>query len=390
MGDCHSFDPGSKFGLEKKKPNGHPGPGAAYTFFNISNSRLENLQQKERNRDSPPYQTGLYNALRPQRNSAPIDEKKDNAISPLMKNRFSPLVENGGINGGNDKNLLLPSATTKDSEIDYGFKQYLLAQRKRNLKQILLKAAKHGHILETGDASEILAFSNTKRRHIMEALVCLSKYQGTYNTWKEIKEKYQLKWTSPDSLEVFQSIFNNEKNYSAMLSWLKNAIAQIPTPCAKILIYNTLTGLRPAEACQSIALIQRDLQDYLKHDKMILEHYRYPEIYIRNSKKAFISIVDDSIIKIGLEAANCGYNALRNYLVRRKLGMNMSYCRKIFATYLRTKGVEQETIDLLQGRIPKSVFARHYFRPDFENVQNEIRRSLTALQNDIGAQATKH
>jgi hypothetical protein len=31
--DCHSFDPGSKFGLEKNKkkkipPNGHPSPGA--------------------------------------------------------------------------------------------------------------------------------------------------------------------------------------------------------------------------------------------------------------------------------------------------------------------------------------------------------------------------
>jgi hypothetical protein len=30
--DCHSFDPGSKFGLESKKkkipPNGHPSPGA--------------------------------------------------------------------------------------------------------------------------------------------------------------------------------------------------------------------------------------------------------------------------------------------------------------------------------------------------------------------------
>jgi hypothetical protein len=44
MGDCHSFDPGSKFGLERKTnkkkqlPNEHPGPGAAYTFFSISNS----------------------------------------------------------------------------------------------------------------------------------------------------------------------------------------------------------------------------------------------------------------------------------------------------------------------------------------------------------------
>ena len=32
--DCHSFDPGSKFGL--KKPNGHPSPSAAYTLFSIT------------------------------------------------------------------------------------------------------------------------------------------------------------------------------------------------------------------------------------------------------------------------------------------------------------------------------------------------------------------
>ena len=353
----------------------------------VSNSNLNKLQQNQTNHDSPPPQTGLYNTQQPQQNYVSLNEKKDITASPLVENGFSPLVGNHGMNGGNDKNLLRLPATIRGTEIDEdGFKQYLLAQRKRNLKQILLKAAKHGHILETGDAGEILAFSNTKRRHVMEALVCLSKYQGTYNTWKEIKEKYQLKWTSPDSLEVFQSIFNNEKNYSSMLTWLKNAIAQIPKPYANILIYNTLTGLRPAEACQSIALIQTDLQNYLEQGKMVLEHYRYPEIYIRNSKKAFISIVDDTIIKIGLEAANCGYNALRNYLFRRKLGMNMSYCRKIFATHLRTKGVEQETIDLLQGRIPKSVFARHYFRPDFENVQDKIRKSLSILQNEIGAQ----
>jgi hypothetical protein len=48
MGDCHSFDPGSKFGLKKKKkkPNGHPGPGA-FNFCSISSSSFENLQQNQ-------------------------------------------------------------------------------------------------------------------------------------------------------------------------------------------------------------------------------------------------------------------------------------------------------------------------------------------------------
>jgi hypothetical protein len=243
MGDCHSFDPGSKFGL--KKPNGHPGPGA-YTFFTTLNSNLQKLQQKERNRDSPPSQTGLHGTLQPQLNSSSLYPEKGNADgSPLVENGSLPMENSDMRVGDSEKSLLmLPAATGRASKIDAdGFKQYLLAQRKRNWKQILLKAIKHGHILKTEDASEILTFSDTKRRHVMEALVCLSKYQGTYNTWKEIKEKYQLKWTSPDGLEVFQSIFNNEKNYSSMLSWLKNAIAQIPKPYANILIYATLTGL---------------------------------------------------------------------------------------------------------------------------------------------------
>jgi hypothetical protein len=99
-----------------------------------------------------------------------------------VENNFSPLAGKRDMDCNNDKNLVLLPATTKGSDTDgYGFKQYLLAQGKRNLKKILLNAAKYGHILKTGDASEILTFSSTKRHHIMEALVCLSKYQGTYN-----------------------------------------------------------------------------------------------------------------------------------------------------------------------------------------------------------------
>ena len=157
MGDCHSFDPGSKFGLErktnkKKKPNEHPGPGAAYTFFSISNAFGEKLQQNLGNRDSPSSQTGLHDSVYYQPpKSASIHEKNDTSVvSPLVENR-SPLVENNSMHTGDSKNspLLLSSVVkTKSSKIDVdGFKQYLLAQRKINWKQILQKAIRHGHIL---------------------------------------------------------------------------------------------------------------------------------------------------------------------------------------------------------------------------------------------------
>jgi intergrase/recombinase len=266
-----------------------------------------------------------------------------------------------------------------------GFRQYLLAQGKRNLKGILIYARNYGRVLDTEDASELLTISSSKRRHAMEALAALSKYRGCYNQWKQLTERYQLKWSDKDSFDAFVSIMDEKNSYSAMIGWLKEVYQKIPTGYANILMYATLVGLRPNEACQSISLIQTDLDKYLNRDNnnMILEHWKYPSIFIRNSKKAFISIVNDDIISIARNTNGCGYDALRSYLRRRKVGMHMGYCRKIFGTYLRMQGIESETIDMLQGRIPKSVFVRHYFRPDFSSLSERINEVLASLYHNI-------
>jgi intergrase/recombinase len=44
----------------------------------------------------------------------------------------------------------------------------------------------------------------------------------------------------------------------------------------------------------------------------------------------------------------------------------MKYCRKIFASHLRQLGIESEIIDLLQGRVPKTVFVPNYFTPSLD------------------------
>ncbi len=168
-----------------------------------------------------------------------------------------------------------------------------------------------------------------------------------------------------------------------MLKWLKNTCKQIPKHYGKILIYCSLTGLRPTEVFSSISLIKSDLKKYLDKDKMILEHIRYPEIFIRKTKKAYISIVNESIIQIAKDTKETSrYNSLRCYFKRRKIPFNFNYCRKIFATYLRTNGVEQEIIDLLQGRLPKSIFLRYYYRPDLV-IYTKIQNHLDALYNTL-------
>ena len=149
-----------------------------------------------------------------------------------------------------------------------------------------------------------------------------------------------------------------------MVKWLKETYSKLPQSYGNILLFNALTGLRPEEAIQSIKILHNnEPNDYLK-DNTFLDHYKYPSIFIRRTKKAYISVVNETILAIARQAGDHTYNALRLLIKRKGLDMNMAFCRKIYATYLRNYGIEQEIIDLLQGRISKSVFARNYFRPD--------------------------
>jgi intergrase/recombinase len=64
-------------------------------------------------------------------------------------------------------------------------------------------------------------------------------------------------------------------------------------------------------------------------------------------------------------------------------GIKIYYCRKVFATFLRNKGIEPEIIDLLQGRISSSVFVQHYYRPDInEMIASKVRPALNSEQDN--------
>jgi hypothetical protein len=245
----------------------------------------------------------------------------------------------------------------------------------------MLYATKYCHILTFGNASELLTLNDEKRNHVMKSLASLSKFVGCYDKWKQIRERYQLKWSNGDSLTSFNNIMNNRTNYSSMVAWLKNAYSKLPKEYGNILLYCTLTGLRPTESTNSILLIHKDIGNYMNKESMTLEHFRYPGIFIRKTKKAYISIVTDTILDVARNSGCYSYNAVKMLMMRKNIDMNMSYCRKIFATYLKMNGVESEIIDLLQGRIPKSVFVRHYYRPDPNN--SRIRQILETLLEAI-------
>jgi hypothetical protein len=215
----------------------------------------------------------------------------------------------------------------------------------------------------------------------MKALTALSKFTGSYHLWQDMVKRYELKWSSSDSTQVFFDLLNEKTSYNSMLQWVKDVKSLVPEPYYNVIIYNTLTGLRPSEACVSISLIQEQLslENYFNKEKSLLEHFKYPEFFIRRTKKAYISLVNDVVLELAKKShKKPSYNAIRLVLRRRKLDAHMNYARKIFATHLRNDGVEQEIIDILQGRSPKSVFARYYYKPDFLH-SDKLRNSLDSL-----------
>lgn len=132
-------------------------------------------------------------------------------------------------------------------------------------------------------------------------------------------------------------------------------------------------------------MIKADSQYDINKNTMLLEHFRIPHFFIRKTKKAYISMVNESILNIAKNSATLNsYMSLVSGIKRDNPNYNIhtKYCRKIFATYLRNNGIEQEIIDLLQGRIPKSVFVRHYYRPDLKRF-GKIRHLLDNLYNQL-------
>ena len=133
-------------------------------------------------------------------------------------------------------------------------------------------------------------------------------------------------------------------------------------------------------------MIKNKESDYIDKDRGILKHYQFPYIFLRQTKNAYVSVINDHIIEIAKAAPmkERYLVGLRKRVIKKGYKMNMYYCRKVFATYLRNKGIEPEIIDLLQGRISSSVFVNHYYRPDInEIITKKIRPVLDELKKDL-------
>jgi intergrase/recombinase len=117
--------------------------------------------------------------------------------------------------------------------------------------------------------------------------------------------------------------------------------------------------------------------------KDILQHYKFPKIFIRRTKKAYNSIISPGILDLAIHSKPFSYQAMCIKTKRAGLPYHAEYCRQIFGTYLRDQGIEAEIVNILQGRISPDVFLRHYYRPNFKNKMDKVRACLGKLGREI-------
>lgn len=71
-------------------------------------------------------------------------------------------------------------------------------------------------------------------------------------------------------------------------------------------------------------------------------------------------------------------------MIHKKQGMQIKEQRSYYATYLRKHRVISEYIDLLQEKIPKSVFARHYLKiEDLKTLSQQVLAVTETIESEL-------
>jgi len=226
------------------------------------------------------------------------------------------------------------------------------------------------------------SFSKSKKYHVLQSLIALSKYLGCYEEFKAKIKAHGIKWRKASSLEAFLRIRNNSN--SNVLEWLRDVSKVLGEDSTTFLEFALSSGLRTSEAIESFNLIiklsrENKLEEYYNENLSTLEHFAYPKTFLRNTKNVFISIVPRDLVKKVSQCNPITYSSVKMRLQRKHIPLRFDELRDYFGSFMvQHGGLIREEVDLLQGRVGESIFTRHYFCPSFQELKA---RTLKAMQN---------
>jgi intergrase/recombinase len=252
-------------------------------------------------------------------------------------------------------------------------------------RDVIRYSKRYADALTNNNASKLLMFPKDKQRLVMAALSNLSKFLGVYQQWKDTIKNNGLKWSKVDTFESFMKIMNNK--HSDLLEWHTKASKVLKYDEKLYLKFMLLSGLRKNEGIQSFNLIislsrNGKLADYFNEDLSMLEHYKFKQ-FLRRTKNAYITFVPKHLIMQITDSQPVSYPAIRKCLERRGFKLRIKELRSYYASFMVRHNIISEEVDLLQGRVPKSVFVRHYLKENPKELKDRVLTALTQLEQTL-------
>jgi len=272
-------------------------------------------------------------------------------------------------------------------DIDWSaFKAWLEARRfsKLYVADCVSYSKKSVHLFFSGRFSELQNLRG--RKHALRGLANLTKFlgNGLYGRFRSMVQESGLRWNDCEDADwAFFNMWNS--NVANVLNWLEDVKEKLGFEYWFPLAFQGLVGLRTCESMTALNLIaEGKLCEYLDRERMILAHFKYRDLFLRGGKKCFFSVVTDEIVeRLESWTRKMTYGTLQKRLERNGLEVKTYELRKFWATKLRQAGVQQEVIDMCQGRVPANTFIRHYWRPEMGQLIETVRKVVEKLQNEI-------
>jgi intergrase/recombinase len=126
------------------------------------------------------------------------------------------------------------------------------------------------------------------------------------------------------------------------------------------------------------------LGDYYNSEVSVLEHFKYGKIFLRGTKNCYISFVSKALIEKISGSQPVSYDAIICRLRREQIKLRIKELRSYHNSYLCKKGIISELVDVLAGRVPKTVFARHYLGEEMKELSNQVLEIVNNLDDSLG------
>jgi hypothetical protein len=228
----------------------------------------------------------------------------------------------------------------------------------------------------------MLTFPESKRKKVLIAMICASKYLGIYQEYKAKLKSHGIKWvTNSTALNGFLAIFNHQ--HDTVPAYLKEIQPILPDNEKLFVKFLAVTGLRKNEGLTAFNMIlelnaKGRLGEYYNAELQVLEHFKY-RIFLRGTKNAYISFASTDLVTEICNSQPVSYSAIDCRLKRRKVKLRLKELRSFNNTFLRKNGFISELVDILAGRVPQSVFCRHYLGEDMRSLSAQVLTIQTKL-----------